>query len=106
MQTEYDSLYRVIKLVTGEILFTTLVDQSELTVTFEYPIQVLHTISGVQYKAYCPYTESNLFTVSTIQVQHINMLSDDYISEYVKHAYNTNDWVESTSLVPIGVSVH
>jgi hypothetical protein len=92
---QYAELYRVIKLNTGETLLCTLVDESEKTVTFEYPIVVefikVMTDKGLDYRlstmTYCPFTEDRTFTVPSEDIQHINNLSTEMVRSYVNMVF-------------------
>lgn len=107
---DYD-LYRIIKLVTGEILMCTLVDESESTVTFEHPIAVefvkIVTQKGISHDlsttAYCPFSSDRTFTVPRNQIQHINDLSKDMVKPYLNMVFERPMDVER---VPEGTTVH
>lgn len=112
-----DLLYRVIKLATGETLLCTLVDESERTVTFEYPIAVefikVMTEVGLDYKlstmTYCPFTEDRTFTMLRSDIQHINNLNHSMVRSYLNMVFpedkdQTKEELNDT--IPKNLTIH
>lgn len=111
---DYD-LYRLIKLVTGETLVCTLVDENRKTVTFEYPFQVemvkVVTNNGIRHHLsttpYCAFTEDRTFTVASNQIQHINRLDEELVQPYIDMVYNNQNEVDDVpETVPEGTVIH
>jgi hypothetical protein len=107
------SILVVVKLGSGETILATMVDQTDNSITIEYPLEMkwspYETPAGlVGYKltamTYCPFTVDRTFVLRITDVQHINGMNETLVESYLSLVMDKSNKSPSVNNEPEGVT--